>query len=379
MMNVPGVLFKDAEVSAKLSLFKRIDGHAPGLSGESLCDYVSCGILSDHECTTAEEAEEKLLLGQFIFLRDGDAAKNVAALTPVVNFATASRCCFATDDRHVDSIAEDGSIDNCIRAAVSAGMPLELALRLATLSAADYYNLSDRGIIAPGRCADFCILEEGETFKVSRVYKNGIAVSKKGDVKAQEITFPKFVCTIPTEEEMKLPSGMLKVIETIPGEIITECGKGRAGDDGIQKIVCVDRYRGEGFGVGLIKGLNIKQGAIATSVSHDAHNIIAAGASDSEIISAVKAVSEAGGGMAVVLGDETTVLSLPAGGLMTFKPYEEVLEEMSVLNEALEKTGADKKAFMSLSFMALTVVPHLKITPRGLFDGDSFSDTDIKC
>ena len=379
MMNVPGVLFKDAEVSAKLSLFKRIDGHAPGLSGESLCDYVSCGILSDHECTTAEEAEEKLLLGQFIFLRDGDAAKNVAALTPVVNFATASRCCFATDDRHVDSIAEDGSIDNCIRVAVSAGMPLELALRLATLSAADYYNLSDRGIIAPGRCADFCILEEGETFKVSRVYKNGIAVSKKGDVKAQEITFPKFVCTIPTEEEMKLPSGMLKVIETIPGEIITECGKGRAGDDGIQKIVCVDRYRGEGFGVGLIKGLNIKQGAIATSVSHDAHNIIAAGASDSEIISAVKAVSEAGGGMAVVLGDETTVLSLPAGGLMTFKPYEEVLEEMSVLNEALEKTGADKKAFMSLSFMALTVVPHLKITPRGLFDGDSFSDTDIKC
>ncbi|HJJ86711.1 MAG TPA: amidohydrolase family protein, partial [Methanocorpusculum sp.] len=379
MMNVPGVLFKDAEVSAKLSLFKRIDGHAPGLSGESLCDYVSCGILSDHECTTAEEAEEKLLLGQFIFLRDGDAAKNVAALTPVVNFATASRCCFATDDRHVDSIAEDGSIDNCIRAAVSAGMPLELALRLATLSAADYYNLSDRGIIAPGRCADFCILEEGETFKVSRVYKNGIAVSKKGDVKAQEITFPKFVCTIPTVEEMKLPSGMLKVIETIPGEIITECGKGRAGDDGIQKIVCVDRYRGEGFGVGLIKGLNIKQGAIATSVSHDAHNIIAAGASDSEIISAVKAVSEAGGGMAVVLGDETTVLSLPAGGLMTFKPYEEVLEEMSVLNEALEKTGADKKAFMSLSFMALTVVPHLKITPRGLFDGDSFSDTDIKC
>ncbi|HJJ92144.1 MAG TPA: adenine deaminase, partial [Methanocorpusculum sp.] len=149
--------------------------------------------------------------------------------------------------------------------------------------------------------------------------------------------------------------------------------------DGIQKIVCVDRYRGEGVGVGLIKGLNIKQGAIATSVSHDAHNIIAAGASDSEIISAVKAVSEAGGGMAVVLGDETTVLSLPAGGLMTFKPYEEVLEEMNVLNEALEKTGADKKAFMSLSFMALTVVPHLKITPRGLFDGDSFSDTDIKC
>ncbi|HJJ83336.1 MAG TPA: adenine deaminase, partial [Methanocorpusculum sp.] len=229
------------------------------------------------------------------------------------------------------------------------------------------------------RCADFCILDEGETFKVSRVYKNGIAVSKKGTAEAEEIEFPKFVCSIPGEDEMKLPSGMLKVIETIPGEIITEAGIGQEGDEGVQKIICVDRYRGEGFGVGLIKGLNIRQGAIATSVSHDAHNIIAAGASDAEIISAVKAVSEAGGGMAVVIGDETTVLSLPAGGLMTFKPYEEVLDEMAVLNEALEKTGADKKAFMSLSFMALTVVPHLKITPRGLFDGDSFSDTDIQC
>ena len=379
MMNVPGVLFEDPEVSEKLSLFKRIDGHAPGLSGEDLCSYVSRGILSDHECTTAEEAEEKLLLGQFIFLREGDAAKNVEALTPAVTQATASRCCFATDDRHVDSIAEDGSIDNCIRTAVRAGMPLELALRIATLSAADYYCLHDRGIIAPGRCADFCILDEGEIFKVSRVYKNGIAVSKKGTAEAEKIEFPKFVCSIPGEDEMKLPSGMLKVIETIPGEIITEAGIGQEGDEGVQKIICVDRYRGEGFGVGLIKGLNIRQGAIATSVSHDAHNIIAAGASDAEIISAVKAVSEAGGGMAVVIGDETTVLSLPAGGLMTFKPYEEVLDEMAVLNEALEKTGADKKAFMSLSFMALTVVPHLKITPRGLFDGDSFSDTDIQC
>ena len=148
---------------------------------------------------------------------------------------------------------------------------------------------------------------------------------------------------------------------------------------GLQKILCIDRYRGEGFGLGLIKGLNIERGALATSVSHDAHNIIAAGATDAEILEAVKAVADAGGGMAVVADGKTTVLPLPAGGLMTQKPYEEVCSEMEVLHAALANTGADEKAFMSLSFMALTVVPHLKITPRGLFDGDAFCDVDIRC
>ena len=379
MMNVPGVLFGDQEVSAKLSLFKRIDGHAPGLTGETLCEYISRGIASDHECTTAEEAFEKLLLGQFIFLREGDAAKNVRALAGIVTPETASRCCFATDDRHVDSIDEEGSIDNCIRTAVDAGMPLELALRLATLSAAEYYSLHDRGMIAPGRAADFCILADDEPFTISRVYKNGLSVIRKAEKEEKSISFPPFTCKLPTADEMQLPDGKLKVIETIPGEIITECRELDAGTPGLQKILCVDRYRGEGFGLGLIKGLNIERGALATSVSHDAHNIIAAGASDAEILKAVQAVSDAGGGMAVVSGDETVILPLPVGGLMTDKAYEEVCSEMATLHAALEKTGADKKAFMSLSFMALTVVPHLKITPRGLFDGDAFTDVDIRC
>ena len=379
MMNVPGVLFGDAEVAAKLALFRRIDGHAPGLSGDALCEYVSRGIASDHECTTAEEAEEKLLLGQYIFLREGDAAKNVEALSSVVTPQTASRCCFATDDRHVDSIAREGSIDNCIRKACAAGMPLELALRLATLSAAEYYSLHDRGIIAPGRAADFCILEEGEEFRVARVYKNGLSVRRKETPETPEMSFPPFICRIPSAEELRLPDGKLKVIETIPGEIITECREMDADTLGLQKILCIDRYRGEGFGLGLIKGLNIERGALATSVSHDAHNIIAAGATDAEILEAVKAVADAGGGMAVVADGKTTVLPLPAGGLMTQKPYEEVCSEMEVLHAALANTGADEKAFMSLSFMALTVVPHLKITPRGLFDGDAFCDVDIRC
>ena len=379
MMNVPGVLFGDAEVSAKLSLFARIDGHAPGLTGETLCEYISRGIASDHECTAAEEAREKLLLGQYIFLREGDAAKNVAALAEIVTPETASRCCFATDDRHVDSIDREGSIDNCIRVAVAAGMPLELALRLATLSAAEYYSLHDRGLLAPGRAADFCILADGETFAVSRVYKNGLSVIRKAEKAEQDVTFPPFSCRMPDEAGMQLPAGKLKVIETVPGEIITECREMEVSAPGLQKILCVDRYRAEGFGLGLIKGLNIERGALATSVSHDAHNIIAAGATDAEILTAVKAVADANGGMAVVCGDEVTVLSLPVGGLMTDKPYEEVCAEMETLHTALEKTGADEKAFMSLSFMALTVIPHLKITPRGLFDGDTFTDVDIRC
>lgn len=379
MMNVPGVLFGDAEVAVKLSLFKRVDGHAPGLSGEALCEYIAQGIASDHECTTADEAREKLLLGQYIFLREGDAARNVKALAGIVTPETASRCCFATDDRHVDSIDKEGSVDNCIRTAVSAGMPLELALRLATLSAAEYYGLHDRGLLAPGRAADFCILADGEPFLVSRVYKNGLSVMRTAEKTEQNITFPPFSCRLPEESEMQLPEGKLKVIQAIPGEIITECCVMEASAQNLQKILCVDRYRAKGFGLGLIKGLNIERGALATSISHDAHNIIAAGASDAEILKAVRAVADANGGMAVVCGEEVTILTLPIGGLMTNRPYEEVCAKMDELHAALEKTGADEKAFMSLSFMALTVVPHLKITPRGLFDGDAFTDVDIRC
>ncbi len=379
MMNVPGVLFGDEEVKKKLALFKRIDGHAPGLSGDALCEYLSKGIASDHECTTAEEATEKLLLGSYIFLREGDAAKNVGALASIVTPATASRCCFATDDRHVDTLADEGSIDNCIRVAMAYGMPLELALRLATLSAAEYYALNDRGMIAPGRLADFCILEEGETFKVSRVFKAGEPLGGGERKPTGQIFFPPFTCQLPTIDEMQLPDGKLKVITTVPGEILTECRELEASAHGVQKILCVDRYRAEGFGLGLIKGLGIERGAIATSVSHDAHNIIAAGATDAEILQAVSAIAAAGGGMVVVCDGQETLLPLPAGGVMTFKPYEEVCSDMEELHTALMKTGADKKAFMSLSFMALTVVPHLKITPRGLFDGDAFCDVDIRC
>jgi adenine deaminase len=377
MMNVPGVLYDDPEVLAKLAVFDHVDGHAPGLSGEALCRYVSHHIKSDHECVSAAEANEKLSLGMYVLLREGDAAKNVSALSSIVNDRTAARCCFCTDDRHVDSRVREGSIDHCIRVAVKSGMSLEHALRLATLSAADCFGLTDRGMIAPGRLADFCVLQDGPEFFVSAVYKNGVPASsipKPGP--AGLCICPPFSCRIPTKEELALPNGRLRVIGLVPGEIITESLDSETARD-FHKVVSVDRYRSEGFGVGLVKGFSFAKGAIAASISHDAHNIIAAGVTDEEIISAVTAVKDSGGGMAVVCDGIITVLPLPCGGLMTPLPYEELLVRMDELAERLQATGASPAAFMNLSFLSLTVIPHLRITPRGLFDGDTFKDVPI--
>lgn len=381
MMNMPGVLNGDPEVAAKLRMFKHIDGHAPGMTGETLNKYIKAGIRSDHECTTAFEAREKLLRGMYIFLREGDAARNVTALSRVVTPQTASRCCFSTDDRHVDSIQIDGSIGNCVRMAVRAGVPLETALCIATLSAAECFGLTDRGIIAPGRIADFCVLDSNERFEIRDVYKEGVRSDTILPIDSEhtpKVVSPPFVCRFPEAKDLELPDGPLRVIGVVPGEILTTSIVLEKDNPGVQKVVCVERYRGEGFGVGLVKGMKMQKGAIATSISHDAHNIIATGCSDDEILRAIHAVAEEGGGMAVVIGDRVTVLPLPCGGIMTYKPYEKVCYDMEVLQTELARTGAGESAFMCLSFLALTVVPHLKITPRGLFDGDAFRDVPLK-
>ncbi|WP_461752434.1 adenine deaminase C-terminal domain-containing protein [Methanocorpusculum sp.] len=323
------------------------------------------------------EANEKLSLGMYVHLREGDAAKNVAALSKIVNDLTAARCCFCMDDRHADSRVCEGSIDHCIRVAVQSGMSLELALRLATLSAAECFGLADRGMIAPGRLADFCVLQDGPEFCISSVYKRGVLASsipKPGP--AGSCICPPFSCRIPIKEELALPTGNLRVIGLVSGEIITEAlESSKAGS--VHKVVSVDRYRSEGFGVDLVKGFSFVKGAVAASISHDAHNIIAAGVTDEEIILAVTAVKDSGGGMAVVCDGIITVLPLPCGGLMTPLSYEDLLDQIDELAERLQATGASPAAFMNLSFLSLTVIPHLRITPRGLFDGDTFKDVPI--
>ncbi len=379
MMNVPGVLSNDPEVRVKLDMFSRVDGHAPGLSGENLCRYIACGIRTDHECTTAEEAREKLRRGMYIFLREGDAARDVASLAPAVTPATVSHCCFCTDDRHVDSLIRDGSIDHCIRVAVSAGMPLSRAIRMATLSAAECFGLMDRGLIAPGRVADFCTLTPDAVFSVREVYKGGVLIEDIPKRPASaKLDAPPFTCVFPSEKDLMLPrSGTARVIELIWGEIVTQKKQLPPTENGVQKIVAVDRYAARGFAVGLVKGFGMRDGAIATSISHDAHNIIATGATDADILTAIHAVAEAEGGMVVVTGDKVTLLPLPCGGLMTEEAVETVQMQITALEDHLAQTGTSPAAFMHLSFLSLTVVPHLKITPRGLFDGDVFADVPL--
>ncbi|HJJ38548.1 MAG TPA: adenine deaminase [Methanocorpusculum sp.] len=379
MMNVPGVLADDQEVLKKLGIFSHVDGHAPGLSGNDLCRYIAHGIKTDHECTTPEEAREKIRLGMFVLLREGNAAKNVAALTPAVTKETMSRCAFATDDRHADSLERNGSIDKCIRVAQKAGMPLEIALRLATLSAAECMGLLDRGILAPGKIADFCVLADGDEFRVKETYKEGILSTEIiPDRKTPEAFMPSFNLPEITADDLELPEGNLKVIEVLPESLITETGIMTKHDDGVNIITCIDRYRGEKFSVCAVHGLNIRKGAVASSISHDAHNIIAAGASKSDLLKVINAVKKGKGGMAVCIDGKVTLLPLPVGGLMTDEPYETVCKKLDILTEVTGETDGVRHLYMRLSFLGLTVIPHLKITPRGLFDGDAFTDTDMR-
>lgn len=379
MMNFPGVLADDPEVLAKLSLFSHVDGHAPGLVGTDLCRYAAHGIKTDHECTSAEEAREKLRCGMYILLREGEAARDVEALSSIVDASTVSRCCFCTDDRHVDTLVREGSIDHCIRTAIAAGMPENLALRMATLSAAECFGLTDRGVIAPGRVADFCILADTEIFTIQKVYKNGIPADEI-PISAKQTLYqvPPFSCRIPTQTDLSLPeNGTARVIGIIPGELVTENIPARPDADGVQKLLSIDRYHAGGFAIGLVKGFGMQTGAVASSIAHDAHNIIATGKTDEEILTAIRAVADAGGGLAVVTGKEITLLSLPIGGLMTYEPADSLLRGLDTLSAHLKRTGACRQTFGYLSFLSLTVIPHLKLTPRGLFDVDAFETVPL--
>jgi adenine deaminase len=373
MMNVPGVLSGDPGVLEKLGLAGIVDGHAPLLTGNDLNAYILNGPQSDHECTTAGEAGEKLSRGMFIFLREGSAERNVRALLPVVTPCSAPRCSFATDDRHADLIVREGHIDALVREAVSHGLELETALRMATLSPADRFRLNDRGAIAPGRVADFCVLENTE-FSVARTFRRGIISGASAfspgqlpSVKMAALPLQQGSLTIPRE-------GDARVIGLVRGEIITRELRYHIGNGGlpdldrdILKVVACSRYDPGVFSVGLVHGLGMTRGAVAGSVSHDAHNIIAAGAGDEEIRRAVGAVIKNHGGLAEVSGDTVTVLPLECAGLMSAGPFEEVSEQLGNLHRMTEQCGAAEDPFMYLSFLALPVIPEIRLTVRGLF------------
>ncbi|MBT8507776.1 adenosine deaminase [Methanomicrobiaceae archaeon CYW5] len=384
MMNVPGVLAGDEEVWKKLDLCALVDGHCPHLSGSALCAYLLGGIQSDHECTTLAEAREKLRRGMYVMIREGSTERNLSALTPLVRACSVSRVMFATDDRHVDMLVSEGHIDDCIRKAIDGGADAELVYRMATLSPAERFRLDDRGALGPGRLADFCIIDDHDGFQVISTYKRGFLWEDPGYSRRPPLAKP-FCCSLPDMGALSLKgSGPARVIDIIEGQILTRSAieevEAKSVPDpsrDLLKVIVCDRYRGSGCGVGIVRGLGLMRGAIASSVAHDSHNIVAAGADDHSLLSAVRAVVAADGGMAVAEGDEVALLPLESGGLMSTLPYDEVATRLSEIESRARGLGAIAHPFMYLSFLSLTVIPELRITDRGLFDGNAFCDVPV--
>lgn len=389
MMNFPGTVGGDGEIikmilSAENS-GKVTDGHAPGLGGKSLNAYAAAGVMSDHECTTAEEALEKLSLGQYIMIRQGTAGRNLEALVPLLNGDAYTRCLFATDDKHPGELSENGHIDYIIKKAISSGVKPEIAYKVASFNAAQYFNLPQRGAIAPGYIADMVLLDDIQNVAISAVYKNGkmpeLTVKENSDVdSALNARARRTMNTAKiTEKSIGITKSSEKVIGLINGQIVTT-DEGEAESIDIQndilKVCVVERHKNTGhIGRCYIKGYGLKSGAVATSIAHDSHNIIAVGTNDSDIVTAVNTIIDMGGGM-VVVNNGSVVESLPLeiAGLMTDADIDYVNGKIDSLKQAAYSLGVNKNIdpFMTLSFVSLPVIPHLKLTTLGVVDVDKF-------
>ena len=388
MMNFPGVLNADRQVLEKITDAqehrKIIDGHAPGLTGQDLNVYISAGIWSDHECSTVEEALAKMARGQRIMIREGTAARNLDALMPLLQPRYYENCLFCTDDIHPNDLLARGHIDNIVKRAIHAGIDPIIAVKCASCHAARYFGLNDRGAIAPGYLADLVVIDDFDSFNVLSVYKSGTLMADRGmvfDIREPEID-PELVSHaldtfhLDLLKEVDLIENRSRaVLGIIPGEIITS-DEGYA--DGIDverdilKIVVTERHNNtHHIGIGYIRGYGLKRGAVATSISHDSHNIIAVGTSEKEIAEAINRVVGLNGG--IVVWDEGKAkgeLQLQIAGLMSMEPLSVVNEKLEEAKAAAFSLGVSEGVdpFMTLSFMALPVIPALRLTTRGVFD-----------
>lgn len=392
MMNVPGVLSGDPAVYDKLTMRRgmQIEGHAPGLMGKELMGYAAAGISSDHECVTAQEGQARLEAGMYLQIREGSAARNFSALRPVINEHTAPFCMFVTDDRLPADILARGHINSILKSAVEAGLPLSLAVNMATVNPARYFGLKERGVLAPNRLADILLFDGDGSWRPFLVLKSGIAVAREGRLLVGMPTadFPALLKTVniaPVSRRdlmISLPRKRANVIGLVPHQLLTEkrvvevkTEQGMAVVDpahDILKLAVIERHHATGrVGLGLLQGYGLQRGAIASTVGHDSHNIIVVGANDEDMLTAIRELERIEGGFAIAAGGEVLAsLALPIGGLMTPQDARTVAEENAWLTQTARRLGVNEEydPLMTLAFLSLPVIPALKLTDRGLVD-----------
>ncbi len=394
LMNFPGVLFRVPSVLQKLEIAagRPIDGHAPGLSGLDLNAYVAAGVRSDHECTELDEAREKLRRGMHIMIREGTTARNLYALLPLVTPANARLCHFCTDDRHPDTLLREGHIDDVVRKAIAWGLDPVTAVQMATINTAEYFGLRNVGAVAPGFRADLVVLDNLEEVQVAQVYAGGSLVADGGSMlpssaRLLNVPIQTTVHIDATALSFSIPAGTgpARVIGAIPGQVVTDDLRLEPTvkdqfvisdpERDLLKMAVVERHHGTGnVGLGLVKGVGLKRGAIASSVAHDSHNLVVIGTSDDEMRAAVSAVADMGGGQVAISGGEVqAACPLPIAGLMSDLRLEEVCGQVEALTEAAHGMGCTlPDPLMTMSFLALPVIPALKLTDKGLVDVGRF-------
>jgi adenine deaminase len=398
MMNIPGVLQGDEQVLAKIMATRQhglvVDGHAPGLHERDLNAYATAGIMSDHECTTLEEARQRIRLGMWLMIREGSAARNLDALLPLVKELHPPRVFFVTDDRDPQDLTTRGHIDSMVRRAIELGLHSIEAIKLSSYNTAQYFRLYDRGVIAPGCVADLVVLDDLETFQVESVYKDGKLVARDGKmlVDVPTVAFTGITGTVHIgdvqEADLRIngQAGTVEVVGIEPGQITTKHLREEAPvrdgeivadpDRDLLKLVVIERHRASGrVGLGLVKGFGLRKGALASSVAHDAHNLVIAGENDRDMLLAARTLEEMGGGFACVVdGEVRAKVALPYGGLISPLPASALVQQLHILDTVAAELGCTlDHPCMTLSFLSLSVIPSLKLTDQGLIDVETFT------